>query len=144
MAIMMLVHGYFTKTRKAHTLMSQAWMLEHLQRWHGLKISRSTLNYNLAILRRQGMIDTVTRHKRERNGEFVCQVTLYKMTKGLRRFFGSLALYFRRCDWVPPLKALAAGIVPAVGAVQSRVDAAAQYWRGLREERDRGRRRRKR
>lgn len=143
-AIMQLVHGYFARTRKPWTLMSQAWMLEKLEAWHGVRISRSTLNYNLAILERNGLVERVTRHKRDgRTGEFVPQVTLYKMTKALKRFFSRLAMYYERCDWVPDVRVLAAGIVPAVGKVKSAYQAAQEYVAQLRRDREERRRRRR-
>jgi hypothetical protein len=115
-AIMQLVHGYFCSTRKPWTLMSQKWILEQLEAWYGLRIARSTLNYNLRLLREEGIIETVTRHKRDPiSGEFVCQVTLYKATKALKKYFGGLARYFKRCKWVPDVKALWAGHQPVVG-----------------------------
>lgn len=122
---MELVSGYFTRTRKGHTLMSQAWILEQLAGpWHKLKIARSTLNYNLKILRQQGLIETVTRHKRDpKTGHFVCQVTLYKMTKKLRKFLYKMAGWFKRIGWVPDWKALKNGYVPVVGAATSPEDA---------------------
>lgn len=126
--IMKLVHGYFSKTRKPWTLMSQEWMLEHLRLWYGLKISRSTLNYNLAILREQGLIETVTRHKRDKQtGTFICRVTLYKACRKLSKFFSKLAGYFKRCGWVPNIKALAAGYVPVVGAATTKADVCKAY-----------------
>lgn len=122
---MELVSGYFTRTRKGHTLMSQAWILEQLSGpWHKLKIARSTLNYNLKILRQQGLIETVTRHKRDpKTGHFLCQVTLYKMTKKLRKFLYKMAGWFKRIGWVPDWKALKNGYVPVVGAATSPEDA---------------------
>lgn len=138
MAIMKLVHGYFTRTRKPWTLMSQNWMLGKLNEWYGLKISRSTLNYNLAILRQQGLVDTITRHKRDpRTGHFICQVTLYKATKTLKKFFSALARYFQRCGWVPDIKSLAKGCQPVVGAATTPDKVHAAY---LEEKRRRGRR----
>lgn len=119
-AILKLVHGYMSKTRKPWTLMSQQWMLESLEKWYGIKVARSTLNYNLAILRKEGLISTRTRHHRDRaTGEFICEVTLYKLTKKLKQFFGRLASYFKRCDWVPNIKSLWAGYKPVVGAADT-------------------------
>jgi hypothetical protein len=138
-AIMQLVHGYFCATRKPWTLMSQAWILEQLDKWYELRIARSTLNYNLAILREQGLIDTVTRHKRDpKTGAFLCQVTLYKASSKLKKFFGRLASYFKRCRWVPDIKALAAGHVPAVGIATSKERAFTAYVDQKRERRRRG------
>jgi hypothetical protein len=128
LAIMMLVHGYFSATRKSWTLMDQRWMLEHLEKWHHLKVSRSTLCYNLRILRGQGLIDTVTRHQRDpHTGEFTCRVTLYKMTGALRRFFSKLARYFKQCKWIPSVKQLKSGVLPVVGTATSKEEALREY-----------------
>lgn len=127
-AIMMLVHGYFTKTKKPWTLMDQRWMLEKLEKWHHHKISRSTLNYNLRILREQGLIETVTRHQRDpHTGEFVCRITLYKMTTKLKRFFSKLASYFARCGWIPSVRQLKAGVLPVVGSATTKEAALREY-----------------
>ena len=118
LAIMKLIHGYFCKTKKPWNLISQEWILARLKEWYDVDISRSALNYNLAILRKNKIIETTTRHKRdEKTGEFVCQVTLYKRTAGLRKCFSALAGYFKRCGWVPNVKRLAFGMIPVVGAV---------------------------
>lgn len=120
-AIMKLVHGYFTSQRKYWTLMDQQWILARLEEWYGVKIARSTLNYNLRILRQQGIIETVTRHKRcKETGELMFRVTLYKATKKLKKFFSKLAGYFKRCKWVPDIKALEKGHVPVVGVATTR------------------------
>ena len=120
-AIMQLIHGYFSATGKPWSLIDQQWILEHLEKWHGVRIARSTLNYNLKILREQGVIETITRHKRDKHtGHFVCQVTLYKATRALKRFFGKLASYFKRCRWVPDIKTMEKGHVPAVGRATSK------------------------
>lgn len=133
-AIMELVHAYFAKTKKPWTLMSQAWMLENLDQWYGIKMARSTLNYNLKILREQGLIVTRTRHHRDRiTGEFICEVTLYRITRKLKKFFGRLASYFKRCDWVPNVKSLWAGYQPVVGAADTAQRAFDEY---LRQKRD--------
>lgn len=142
---MELVSGYFTRTRKGHTLMSQAWILEQLAGpWHKLKIARSTLNYNLKILRREGLIETVTRHKRDpKTGHFTCQVTLYKMTKKLRKFLYKTAGWFKRIGWVPDLKALKNGYQPVVGAATTAEDVVKSI-RQQRREREKLERRRRR
>jgi hypothetical protein len=125
---MELVHGYFCYTGKPWTLMSQAWILEQLETWHGLKIARSTLNYNLRILREEGLISTVTRHKRDRiTGEFICQLTLYKPTKALKKFFAGVARYFKKCRWVPDIKSQWAGHQPVVGRADTPDKAYAEY-----------------
>jgi len=137
MAIMQLVHGYFCSTSKPWTLMSQKWILEKMSEWYGINIARSTLNYNLKILREQGLIVTVTRHKRDKKtGAFVCQVTLYKASKKLKKFFSNLAGYFKRCGWVPDIKRLEAGHLPVVGIATTR-EAAFKVWLKSKRERRR-------
>jgi hypothetical protein len=126
-AIMRLVFSYFTKKRKSWTLMDQNWMLEHLDKWYSVKISRSTLNYNLAILRREGIIETVLRHKRDSSGGFLPQVTLYKMTKRLAKFYSTVAAWFKRCGWLPSVKMLRMGFVPVVGRATTREEVSREY-----------------
>jgi len=98
-AILYLVHGYLTKKHKGWSLISQAWMLDTLADWYKIKISRSTLNYNLALLRTAGLIETQKRHKRGDNGELICRVTLYKLTKKMRSFFYKVSRYFHNIGW---------------------------------------------
>jgi DNA-binding transcriptional ArsR family regulator len=127
-AIMKLVHGYFSKTKKSWTLMDQMWMLDKLAKWHHIKIARSTLSYNLKILREQGILETVTRHQRDpQTGAFVCRITLYKMTGKLKRYFSNIAAYFARCGWIPSVKQLKAGILPVLGTATSREEALREY-----------------
>ena len=128
LGIMKLVHGYFSFTKKTHNLISQDWLLEKLKEWHSIDISRSALNYNLAILRKEGMIETVCRHKRNpQDGSFVMQVTLYKMTAALKKFFSRLAAYFRRCKWVPSLRELKTRVGQAVGSVTNPEECDREY-----------------
>lgn len=128
--IMKLLHGYFARTGKSYTLMSQKWMMERLAEFYGKRIPRSTLNYNLALLRSRGLVDSVKRHKKDpKTGQFVPQVTLYRVSSELRRWFSGLAGYFKRCGWKPTHKALAAGHVPVVGAIVTREEALAEVNR---------------
>ncbi len=120
-SIMKLVHGYMKKYKKQWNIMDQKWILKSLKDFYGLTLSRSALNYNLAILRAEGIIETVKRHKRDEvTGAFVCRPTLYRMTTKLKKFFNDLAVYFKRCGWTPSQKQMAMGIVGTVGAVTSR------------------------
>lgn len=122
--IMELIHGYFKQTGKPWAYIDQAWMLEKLEQWHGVKMARSTLNYNLKLLRDNGFIETTARHYRDpATNKFVCRVSLYKITKKLRQFFYKVATYFKRIGWVPSVKALKAGFIPVVGKVTTRHEA---------------------
>ncbi|MHC1696872.1 MAG: winged-helix domain-containing protein [Geobacteraceae bacterium] len=134
--ILMLVHAYFRKTGKHWSLMSQTWILEKLEEWYGYKIARSTLNYNLRILEEQGLIDRRQRHIRcTKTGKFSPRVTLYKATSALKKFFSRLAGYFKRCGWVPDIKALRNGYRPAVGAATTSLEIHEEY---VRQKRRRG------
>jgi repressor of nif and glnA expression len=131
----MLIHGYFRKTGKHWTLMSQAWILEKLEEWYGYKIARSTLNYNLRILEDQGLIDRRPRHIRcKQTGKFEPRVTLYKATAALKKFFARLAGYFKRCGWVPDAKALRAGYIPVVGKATTKKEVFEEYVRQKRRQ----------
>ena len=129
-AIMMLLHGYFKRTGKPWAYIDQAWMLEKLEAWYQVKIARSTLNYNLKLLRDNGMIETTPRHYRDPvTNTFVCRVTLYKITKKLRSFFYKIADYFKRCGWTASIEALKAGYLPVVGRVTTPTEAIKEIWR---------------
>ena len=137
--IMKLVHGYFSKTKKSWTLMDQKWILDKLYKWHKIKISRSTLCYNLRILRRHGILDTVTRHQRDpKTGDFVCRITLYKMTGKLKRFFSKLASYYARCGWIPSARQLKAGVLPVLGVATSREAALREYQQLVKDMKKKG------
>jgi len=139
MQIMKLVNGYFVKTRKSWTLMSQKWMMERLREFYGVKVPRSTLNYNLRILRKQGLIDTVTRHHRDKaTNKFVPSVTLYKATSKLKKFFSSVATYFKRCGWLPDIKTVQAGVVPVVGVATTKAGCIEEHLKRRTQDKRRG------
>lgn len=130
--IMKLVMFHFCdrrrKNKKEWNLISQEWILDKLNEWHKLDISRSTLCYNLAILRKEQMIDTTCRHKRdEKTGKMLFRVTLYRPTPRLKRFFGGLAFDYKRSGWVPNIRQLQAGIVPVVGEATTKEEVHAAY-----------------
>lgn len=144
LAIMKLINGYFCRTKKSHNLISQNWLLEKLAAWHDTDISRSALNYNLAILRKEGLIETVTRHKRNpQDGSFIMQVTLYLVTAKLKKFFSKLAAWFRRCGWVPSLRELRHRSVQAVGAATTAEAARQEYQAELTRRKQQSARKRK-
>lgn len=118
---MQLLHGYFRRTGKPWAYIDQQWMLDKLLDWYGIRMARSTLNYNLKRLRENGFIDTTPRHYTDpATGKFVCRVTLYKITKKLRSFFHKVAEYFKRIGWSPSLEALKAGYLPVVGRITTK------------------------
>lgn len=138
-AIMKLVHGYFRRTGKPWAYIDQRWLLDKLEAWYGVKIARSTLNYNLRILRKAGIFETMTRHHRDpHTGEFIPRVTMYKPTPALRRWFAKLANYFKRCGWTPSVPALAAGHMAVVGAATTRHDAWLELNRQKKKRKRRG------
>lgn len=137
--IMELVNGYFVKTGKPWTLMSQQWILKSLDQFYGVRIARSTLNYNLRILRKAGLIETVTRHIRDKeSGTFIPRVTLYKATSKLKKFFGKVANYFKRCGWLPDIKAVRAGQVPVVGLATTKNDCITEHLKRTKRKKRRG------
>ena len=95
-----LIHGYFTKTKKGYALIDQRWMLDKLQKWHGLTRSRRALCYNLRLLENGGYIRRTQRHRTNpTTGAFEPRVTLLEMTWKLRAVFSRLASYFRGIGW---------------------------------------------
>lgn len=134
--IMELIHGYFKRTRKPWAYIDQAWIIEKLAEWRGVRMSRSTLNYNLRRLEDEGFLIRTSRHFTDpRTGRFTPRVTMYKITKKLKSFFFQAAEYFKRCGWVPSLKALQAGYLAVVGAATTPAEAVAVAARLRREKR---------
>jgi len=98
--ILMIVHGYLTHWNITHSLISQAWIIGRLAEWYDVKISRSTLSYNLRWLKANGYLDIKTRHcKNKVTGEMEFHVSLYKMTLRLKTHFLGWATYFRNIGW---------------------------------------------
>jgi hypothetical protein len=124
--ILELIHGYFKRTKKPWAYIDQVWIMEKLQQWRGVKVSRSTLNYNLRRLEDEGFLIRTSRHYTDpHTGRFTPRVTMYKITKKLKSFFFQAAEYFKRCGWVPSLKALKAGYLAAVGMATTPAEAVA-------------------
>ena len=98
-AILSLIHGYLTKKKRTWSLISQSWMLEKLEEWYGIRISRACLSYNLALLRQYGLLESIKRHQRGPTGALECRVTLYKLTKAMRKYFYKAASYFYNIGW---------------------------------------------
>lgn len=140
MQLMQLIHGYFRATGKGWAHISQAWLMEKLEQWRGQKCPSSTLNYNLAILEREGFIERQRRHIRDKaTGHLVFRPSMYRITSKMRKFFSKLATYFKRCGWTPTLQQLGHGHVAVVGTVTTREEALHEYRRQLlRQQRVRG------
>lgn len=116
-AILELLHGYFCRTNKQWALVDQKWMLNKLDLWQGVVVSRATLCRALAKLRLHGLIESKRRHWRRRTpgkgmGKFQPRRSMYTFCKGMQQFFHKAAGYFSRVKWVPALP----GIPFRVGA----------------------------
>lgn len=137
LAIMQLVHGYFSRTNKQWAIIDQTWMLAKLKAWYGIEIKRRCLAKNLAYLRTVGMIDTKQRHWNKPasvpgdgspapgNGHFQPRASMYKFTKKLKMFFHKAANYFKRCHWEPEIP----GMPVRVGKAAARQQEAARAVR---------------
>lgn len=125
--VLRLIFGYFKRTGKPWAYLDQQWMLDKIEDWHGVKMARSTLNYNLRKLEDAGYLVRTSRHIKDANGKFFPRVTMYKITKKLRTLFYRVAEFFKRIGWTPSLKQLKAGWVPVVGKVTTKEDAHREY-----------------
>ncbi|KAB0665633.1 hypothetical protein F6V25_07885 [Oryzomonas japonica] len=126
--LMKLFHGYFRKTGKGWAHISQGWIIGQMEAFEKQKLPASTLNYNLAILEREGFIIRQKRHIRDKStGHLTFRPSMYKITKKLRTFFAKLATYFKRCGWTPTLPQLGRGITAVVGTVTTREEAFYEY-----------------
>lgn len=128
--IMKQIHGYFCKTKKSWAHISQAWLMEQLEKFEHQTVPSSTLNYNLRILEDEGFIQRQKRHIRDNTtGQIVFRPSMYKITKKLRQFFSKLANHFKRCGWTPTLKQMEHGHVPVVGEFTTRETIFHEYRR---------------
>ena len=131
--IMKQLHGYFSATKKGWAHISQAWLMEMLEKYENQKVPSSTLNYNLRILEDQGFIQRQKRHKRDNvTGQIIFRPSMYKITSKLRKFFSKLATYFKRAKWTPTMKQMEYGHVPVVGVATSREEILHEYRRQAR------------
>ena len=131
--IMKQLHGYFSATKKGWAHISQAWLMEQLEKYEKQTVPSSTLNYNLRILEDHGFIQRQKRHIRDNaTGQIIFRPSMYKITSKLRKFFSKLAGYFKRCGWTPTLRQLGNGFTAAVGLVTNRKEAFDEYRRQTR------------
>lgn len=71
--------------RKYWATATQRTLLNLLERYHALKISRRQLNYHLADLRRDGYIKTIRRYDRRPGGQIILLASAHCITpKGYR------------------------------------------------------------
>lgn len=102
--VLLLLHRYFARTGRQWSYISQEWMLEKLEKWHGMKRSRRALGYALADLERAGLISRLQRHERAKDtGKFTPQVTMHRLTAGLR-------------SWIKRQMRMMRGAAPAAAA----------------------------
>jgi DNA-binding PadR family transcriptional regulator len=119
--IMKQLHGYFSATKKSWAHISQAWLMEQIEKYEKQPIGSSTLNYNLRILEDEGFIVRQKRHIRDNvTGQIVFRPSMYRITKKMRQFFSKIATYFKRAKWTPTIKQMEHGHVPVVGECTTR------------------------
>jgi len=131
------IHGYFSATKKGWAHISQAWLMEQLEKYEHQTVPSSTLNYNLRILEDQGFIQRQKRHIRDKaTGHIIFRPSMYRITSKLRSFFGKLAAYFKRAKWTPTIKQLGNGFTAVVGDCTTR-EATFHEYRQQKFDRDR-------
>jgi len=64
------------KFQKGYTYIGQGRQLYNLKKYHGFKICRRTLNYDLRELEDQGYIERKRRHRRGKDGRFLPHSTM--------------------------------------------------------------------
>lgn len=83
--------GIAERHGKPYCYPSQLSIMRLLKDYHGLKLSRRTLNRWLFNLELAGYFKRVRRHRRGNNGEIIFKSTLYKLTGKLFNAMGRLA-----------------------------------------------------
>lgn len=91
LALMETLAGIAAKHQKAYCYPSQRTILSLLGKFHGLGVSRRTLNRILADLEGCGYFRRVKRHYRSLYDGMVFRSTLFKLTGKFFKFFGFLA-----------------------------------------------------
>jgi len=91
LALMETLGGLAAKHKKAYVYPSQLTIMALLGRYHGVDVSRRTLNRILADLEGCGYFHRVKRHYRSEHDGMVFRSTLFKLTGKFFKFFGFLA-----------------------------------------------------
>jgi len=89
-AILSTVAGVASAYGKRYCYPSQVKILRLLNSWHGVKISRRTLNRRLKVLQNEAFFERVRRIRRGRDGIMIFRSTLYKLGWKLYNYMGSL------------------------------------------------------
>jgi len=103
-AIVRTLAGVGLSHQKPYCYPSQATILTLVGQYHGLKISRRTLNRHLSALEGSGYFERVRRHRKGPDGKLLFNSTLYKFKGKLFRFMhglGKQASSFFRIFRVP-------------------------------------------
>jgi hypothetical protein len=105
-AIIRTLAGVGLSHKKPYCYPSQVTILGLLDQYHGLSMSRRTLNRHLKVLEVCGFFERVRRHRKGADGKILFNSTLYKFKGKLFRFMASLghqaASFFRvfRVPWM--------------------------------------------
>lgn len=90
LGIIRTLAGVGSTYHKAYCYPSQETILKLLGSYHGVDISRRTLNRHLGNLEGGGYFERVRRHVKEKNGKILFRSTLYKFKGKLFKFMYSL------------------------------------------------------
>jgi len=88
------IAGVIRKYKKKYCIASQEKIIELLENWYGTTIKARALNYHLADLREWGMIKSIRRTHRLKDGTLVLQTTATCITP-----LGYYELWKLGCEW---------------------------------------------
>jgi len=89
-AILITLKSVGDEYDKHYSWPSQEKILELLERFHGILVSRRTLNRDLGWLEENGFIERLRRHFRNRRGQLILRSTLYFLKRKAHKVFNSL------------------------------------------------------
>jgi len=85
-AILETLVGMANKYAKSYVYPTHKTLLDRLERYHQVKISKRTLTYHLRRLELEGFIQRIRRIRRGKDGRLEGRSTLYKLGKGAKRW----------------------------------------------------------
>ena len=85
-AILETLVGMASKYRKEYVYPTHKTLLDRLERYHQVKVSKRTLVYHLRRLELEGFIQRIRRIRRGKDGRLEGRATLYKLAKKARRW----------------------------------------------------------